>query len=393
MRGAGRLPIAVRRRLAEHRTVSVDGGPLAAGRTVVIVSHELTATGAPKLMAEMAIACREAGWSVIVVAPERGHYLNLAGPGLAIVVHPDALDQASPAATLAAGADAVICNTISCTRLVEHLPAGRTVWSLHETGLIDAFRQALPATAQGLRSVAEVWASSALVAAHVPERPDAHVIGAAVAPIAPARGAAGPQVRALVLGSLEARKGQHLAVAARALLPAELRDALRIDFHGGVREPAFAAELRRLTDGDPGLHLGDEIAPDAAAGRIAAADLVLVPSRDEPLSLVAIEAMSAGAVVVCSRAAGIAGYLEDGRSAFIADAATPESLAAALERCLRARSDWPAIAAEARAIYDACFTPERFRAACRARLAAVMDAADQAGAGAPTAIGAGSPRA
>ena len=107
------------------------------------------------------------------------------------------------------------------------------------------------------------------------------------------------------VGTIDRRKGQDLAAAA---LPAIRRrhPAARLVLIGGGSLPAGLAD-------QPGLHLlGHRTDVPALLGR---ATLCVVPSRDEPFGLAAIEAMAAGVPVLASGAGGLGEVVEGGAGA------------------------------------------------------------------------------
>jgi glycosyltransferase involved in cell wall biosynthesis len=65
-----------------------------------------------------------------------------------------------------------------------------------------------------------------------------------------------------------------------------------------------------------------------------AADICVVPSRSEGLSLAAIEAMATGLPVVASQVGGIPEVVEDGRTGILVEAENPAALAGAITRVL-----------------------------------------------------------
>lgn len=87
--------------------------------------------------------------------------------------------------------------------------------------------------------------------------------------------------------------------------------------------------------------MGGPLTPDAVPGRMAAADVYVLPSVREPLPMSVLEAMSVGLPVVVTNDCGLAPMVEQSRSGIVTDPAVP-ALAAAVDSILadrpRARS-------------------------------------------------------
>lgn len=89
--------------------------------------------------------------------------------------------------------------------------------------------------------------------------------------------------------------------------------------------------------------------------------VMVLPSRGEGTPLATLEAMMCGRPVVTTDVGGNREVLEEGRTGWIAEAATPQSLALALNRCWLAQSNWPAMGAyaHAKAVEVAGLDPSR----------------------------------
>jgi glycosyltransferase involved in cell wall biosynthesis len=137
------------------------------------------------------------------------------------------------------------------------------------------------------------------------------------------------EVVVLVLGALERRKGQDVLLDAVDAL-GERGGEVRVVLCGeGSERPALetraeAAAGRVLLTG-----FQEEVAPC-----LAAADVVVVPSRHEGLGVAALEAMAAGKPVVASRVGGLAEVVVDGESGLLVPPEDPAALATALARLL-----------------------------------------------------------
>src|SRR4029078_10318300 len=62
----------------------------------------------------------------------------------------------------------------------------------------------------------------------------------------------------------------------------------------------------------PQIHLAGVVEPNAVPTWMQAADVVVVPSREEPLGLAAIEALACGMPIIATRTGGLAEVVRDG---------------------------------------------------------------------------------
>jgi len=154
---------------------------------------------------------------------------------------------------------------------------------------------------------------------------------------------------AVVLARLEAVKGVDRAVAALARLPHEWH--LVVFGEGSRRDQLLRmAQELRLTDR---THLAG-YRPDARA-YLAASDVIVIPSREEGLSNVALEAMAARRPVAAMRTGGIPEAL--GEVAVYSETRDPGDLARAILAAWAARDD---LGERGRRRYEDHFTPRVF---------------------------------
>ena len=149
----------------------------------------------------------------------------------------------------------------------------------------------------------------------------------------------GETVQVVYAGGLYAHKGVDDLV--EALVPLPERVHLRVV---GGNAPADRERLEGLVASRPRLRgrvtLAGSVPPREVPAQLARADLIALPAGREtrstrytsPLKL--FEAMAAGVPIVAAPTAALQSVLEDGQTAFIADAHTPAGLARAIERAL-----------------------------------------------------------
>src|SRR5512132_2326552 len=102
-----------------------------------------------------------------------------------------------------------------------------------------------------------------------------------------------------------------------------------------------------------------------AAELLAASDVLVLPSYDEGLPLVILEALTAGVPVVCSPVGAIPEVLEDGKSVVFVQLGDSQGLTDALAELGREPALRERLALEGRALYDREFSLEIFGAGRR----------------------------
>jgi glycosyltransferase involved in cell wall biosynthesis len=175
----------------------------------------------------------------------------------------------------------------------------------------------------------------------------------------------------LFVGRLNAQKGaRHLLDAvARMRTPARVR----LIGHGpdaeALRRQADALGIAGRLEWLPGMK------QHALAAQYRQAGVVVVPSREEGLGMVAVEAQLCGAAVIASASGGLPDVVEDGRTGLLVPPADPGRLANALDDLLESPARAAALGEAGRQSALARFAPEAvaaryagfYRQACGAR--------------------------
>ncbi len=137
---------------------------------------------------------------------------------------------------------------------------------------------------------------------------------------------------ALYVGTLSERKGADVFAAGLVLAAGTGWSGVMVG--GGTLGQSIAR-------GDSNLKLVPPAPPAEVAAWMRAADVVVVPSRGEPLGLAAIEALACGTPVIAAAVGGLVEVVNDGDNGLLIPPADPAALASALERLrdpdLRAR--------------------------------------------------------
>ena len=250
-------------------------------------------------------------------------------------------------------------------------------WYIHESQIVADEFDRREDFVQAMCQAKEIWAVSKRALRYLRKhRADIKLVETGVQPPPvgcgsdrPASGQGEPIVFA-VIGSYEPRKGQDLAIDSIKLLPAEIRQQCRFNFFGRIFDDPFHRAITERAKNTPEILLGPELSHNDCLETIRNADVILCPSRDDSFSLVAMEAMALGKVVLCTRTTGAADYIEHRRSGFVIPDNTPRSICRSIIRCLRLQSAWPTVALNGREVFLGHFSRQAFSERIRQQLGA-----------------------
>lgn len=343
--------------------------------SMAVVTHELTASGVPAVAMEIGNAGLAWGADVAVFSPTRGPFLDpMLRTGASVVVDPTLTSYLCTSSSVLDEADVVIVNSAVCFPTVLRLRRPeRCIWYFHETGLIDELKSSTSDFQRAVRRPRRIWAVSERTRRRLADiRGDVEIVppGMAYTPAPPGpEGRTGSEgMRLALIGAVEPRKGHDLLLDAMLLIPAPVRRRISIIAYGPIRDQPFADAWRQSLTRCPEVAYGGVLAPERVMEELRSLDGVVIPSRDEPFPLVAVEAMSIGKIILCTAKCGISERLTDAVDGFVAAAPDPVSLADLLQRALAAKERWPEIGLATRRLYEATLSREVFARRIREEL-------------------------
>jgi O-antigen biosynthesis protein len=335
-------------------------------RRLLIVSHEMTLSGAPIQLAHVVMWLRERGWAPVVVAPEPGPLAEKLA-GVEIIYESQLLIDPAYGALrrLIPQCDCVLANTIVTWEAVQACQFERVpvVWYIHETQVGVQLMQIIHMIEPSL-GVAEAIVTPTQTTARVympyRERP-IDVIPYGIPPVAAGRSVRtdAERLRFTVIATYEARKGQDLLLDAVGKLPAETRARTVFQLVGRALEEKFTDELRARSAALGCVKLLGSLGHEEALQTIRDADVLVCPSRDETMPIVMLEAMSLGKPTVAFNVGGIHEWIEDGVNGFLVPAQDTSALAAAIARLAADAELREAIGAAGWATFEQHFTIEQ----------------------------------
>jgi GT2 family glycosyltransferase len=131
---------------------------------------------------------------------------------------------------------------------------------------------------------------------------------------------------------------------------------------GRVLEESFYSELRNAVAGFQEVELIDAVDHARALTLLKEADVIVLPSRDETMPIVILEAMALGKAVISTDVGGVREWLRDGMNGLLIEAENPEALAEALNSCAREPRLVDQLKTAGRRTFGRHFTLDRFAA-------------------------------
>lgn len=335
---------------------------------VLILSHDLTTSGAPKVAYDLAVLMKSRGYFVTVASPTDGPYRQrLVEQGITVIIDELILTGHESSMVLARSFDLAIANTIVCWPAVQELAKTTPTYLYsHETELVHHFANTYPGFVDALRSATEIWCGSQhAVDALTRYGLAPTIVEYGVDDIAGENGrvehnSAGEPVKIAVFGSIEPRKGQDLAILGMQSVDPDIRQRAELNLYGRTLDAPFREAAQNLAADTPQIRFCNELTYAQYREKLAQADIVLVCSRDDTLPLVSLDALALGKALVCSATTGTSRYLANERSALILEHNSTEEIGEALSRLIVDADLRRKIGDGARAVFESSFTYEAF---------------------------------
>ena len=343
---------------------------------ILLVTHEFSRTGAPRAVLYLARAI----FAVTGVAPavvsfvdgpireefEREGFITLVDHRLT------ANAQAAPnAVALVAGFDRVLVTSISCFAFIRHFNgiARRVNWWIHEEK--NAFdyivNHAAPDLGDLFGACEQVWLGSPLSSApalQYVQQDKVHLLLYGCDDIAlPRQPHQSARMVFIIVGTVEARKGQDIFLDAIERLPSELRNKAVFRMVGSAHNQwtaGFLNELYARARTMPEVELIPNVPFEQLRELYAQTDVVVCASRADPMPIAVTQGLMFSSACICSSVIGHAGLLVDGEDALLFESESADALAAKMAWALRHPDELHAIGLAGRMVFERHFLMNSF---------------------------------
>ncbi len=171
-----------------------------------------------------------------------------------------------------------------------------------------------------------------------------------------------PVARFVTIGYIERRKGQDILINAIQALPDDIRQQA-VFYMVGQNTSVMAKCIKKIIKNIPQVIMTGTVGREEINNILESADVMICPSREDPMPTVAAEAMMHSLPCIISDAAGTADYIKDGVNGFIFQSENVSGLAGKIKWCMENRDELPKVGIKSRYIYDNYFSMEAFEKA------------------------------
>ena len=337
-----------------------------AGRDILLVSHDLSLSGAPVMLLQLCRLLIRSGYFVTVICEKEGPIGKMfLQSGAPVIIDSLVLRQHETLARFARNFDHVICNTIVTWPAVQQLGGlTHTIWWLHEAKIIETFAED-PAFVETLSKARNVVGPSEYALHYIrkfnPHPQKIYYGYPGILPIQPQPAAGTGKLIFSLVGSIEPRKGQDILVGALKQLDAALLNHIEVWIIGRPHDPNFHNEVLQIIRHFPNIKIIGECDHQQCLDLMAASDVILCPSRDDPFPVVIVEALCLSKPCIVSSNTGFAELMTDGANGYVIPGEDSNALAIKISRIVKHPQDLVPIRHAARQLYEKYITMETFR--------------------------------
>lgn len=163
------------------------------------------------------------------------------------------------------------------------------------------------------------------------------------------------KVRFITIGFLETRKGQDILLQAIKELPDHIRSNTEF-YIVGYNETIFGESIRSESINMKEIFLIGSVGREQIHDLLNRSDILICPSRQDPMPTVAVEAMMHSVPCIVSDATGTAEYIHDGEEGFVVPSEDVRALAERIEWCVVNSGNLDKMGKKARRLYEEHFS-------------------------------------
>ena len=350
---------------------------------ILIVSHELSRTGAPIVVYDTAKVFIKEGYNVLFISLETGHLLkDLLKDGIPVIVMNELnqyqfLDNEISSFTdfidldiFVNSFDKILFNTATLYQFIKRYMDNykNIYWWIHEgkytyDGMVNKMPKYINSNVEVLCVGEYASKQLDLYGFHYNQKllnygvKDVGFIN---------KKTKSKKITFLNVGTIGVRKGQHLLIQAIKKIPKEYFNKCEFIFIGDCNESVESEnkvkqEILTLANRHDNIKYYKSFPRNKLFDIYNKIDVLTVTSYDDPMPVVATENFMLGNAVLCSTNTGTSYYVEDNKSGYIFKSGNVNSLINKLKYIIDNPKQLPIVASEGRNIYETNFDMKYFK--------------------------------
>jgi glycosyltransferase involved in cell wall biosynthesis/LmbE family N-acetylglucosaminyl deacetylase len=338
-------------------------------KDLLLVTHDLSLSGAPILLYYLACYLKDRGYFVTVMSPFDGELADkYREKNIPVMI--DATISGHPHSEtrkIMGAFDLIVANTVLMWPSVivakeSGIPA---VWITHESQAGRDFVVSNKEARKALRMADDVIFACNATASLYKDFGDGgnyRIINYGARPLdmGDSQHQKNGKFVILHIGSIEQRKGQDILIESIRRLPKSYKGDIEVWFVGRVLKPGFYEEVRNAAKAYDNIFFLGEVPHQDIGQYYSRADLFVCSSRDEVFPLTILEAMSAGKPIISTDVGGISEMINNNTDGTIVPPDDPGALSAGIIRLFDDREMLGKLGANAKRRFYQDFTVEKF---------------------------------
>ena len=342
-------------------------------RTILLVSHELSLSGAPLVLLHLAESLKSKGFQTIIICGRDGEMFsdNAALKEIPVIFYPE-LPKSDLIARIRKLFTKIIINTIRCAYAIHQLNAtdSSVIWWIHEAGSCYGRRSAkeMPyMVADNIKIYTVGPYSRKMVVSRFPGY-KVNNFTYSVPDLLQTSNSSDFQIDLpdkkifALFGSVIYRKGQDVLISAIKRLPEKVRKGCFFLFVGNNLDPQITSMLKKFQNEHPdNILYMDEIKHNDLCRLYNDIDFLICTSRDDPMPVVIAESMSIGKPCICSEHTASAAIIEKYNSGYVYQHNSFSELAQRIEEAFALNKiKYEEMSKNARRAYEHVFSEQIF---------------------------------
>ena len=353
-------------------------------KTILFISPEMVYTGAPRSLLRMVNVAKTLGYKPVVWTAISGPFeQEFLKNGIQVQTVPENALPKLDRKALSSKFGLVVCNTIVTDKYAEffegHCPL---CWYIREATNIPDFITRNEKRRKYLSQSKSIYCVSNYAKKAIEKFTDEEVrvinncVEDEVYLASDYKAGSGDKVKFLQMGTIEYRKGYDVLFAAYMSMPESYKARSEVYFAGGIINSSgpYVSNIFAKIKNEPGIHyLGLVKGEKLKIETISQMDVVVVASRDESCSLVALEGAMLSKPLVVTENVG-AKYMVDEYNGLIVKTGDVDELRSAMMQLIDKQSDLLSMGEHSRKLYEQKANMETYTNALR-KLYSQADAA------------------